>query len=86
MASLDDEQHKIVEPKATTSPNDDTIQKALNLALSELPEKQRTVFQLRYYDEMTYADIQEITGTSIGALKASYHHAAKKVEAFLRQV
>jgi RNA polymerase sigma-70 factor (ECF subfamily) len=45
-----------------------------------LPEKQKLVFNLRYYDEMSYQDIADITDTSVGALKASYHHAAKKIE------
>lgn len=55
------------------------VQKAIN----SLPEKQRVVFNLRYYDEMKYEEMSEILGTSVGALKASYHHAAKKVEKFL---
>ena len=55
----------------------------LQKAILALPEKQRLVFQLRYYDEMSYEHMHEITGTSVGALKASYHHAVKKVEAFL---
>jgi len=56
------------------------LQKAIGL----LPEKQRLVFQMRYYDEMSYADIAESTGTSEGGLKASYHHAAKKIEQYLK--
>lgn len=48
-------------------------------AIARLPEKQRLVFNMRYYDEMKYEDISEILGTSVGALKASYHHAVKKV-------
>jgi RNA polymerase sigma-70 factor (ECF subfamily) len=55
----------------------------LQKAILKLPEKQRLVFQLRYYDEMSYEKMHEITGTSVGALKASYHHAVKKVEAYL---
>ena len=50
-----------------------------------LPEKQRLVFNMRYFDEMKYEDISEIVGTSVGALKASYHHAVKKIEDFLRE-
>ena len=53
-------------------------------AVLKLPEKQRLVFQLRYYDELPYQDIAVITGTSEGALKASYHIAVKKVEAMLK--
>ncbi|MEZ5002974.1 MAG: sigma-70 family RNA polymerase sigma factor [Chitinophagales bacterium] len=52
-------------------------------ALETLPEKQRVVFQLRYFEELKYEDIAEITDTSVGALKASYHHAVKKIEHFI---
>jgi RNA polymerase sigma-70 factor (ECF subfamily) len=57
----------------------------LQQAIQSLPEKQRIVFNLRYYDEMPYEQMSEITGTSVGALKASYHHAVKKVEAFFKE-
>ena len=56
----------------------------LQLAIQELPEKQRLVFNLRYYDEMPYEDMSKILETSEGALKASYHHAAKKIEDFIK--
>lgn len=49
-------------------------------ALLDLPEKQKLVFELRYYDEMPYEEISQVTGTSVGALKATYHHALKKVK------
>ena len=55
----------------------------LQQAIQTLPEKQRVVFNLRYYDEMPYEEMSGILTTSVGALKASYHHAAKKVEAFI---
>lgn len=55
----------------------------LQQAIQSLPDKQRVVFNLRYYDEMPYEKMSEILSTSVGALKASYHHAVKKVEAFL---
>jgi len=55
----------------------------LQQAIQTLPEKQRIVFNLRYYDEMPYEQMAEILETSVGALKASYHHAVKKVETFL---
>ncbi len=61
----------------------DEIQKKLQKALLQLPDKQRLVFNMRYYDDLSYEDISEITNTSVGALKASYHHAAKKIENFL---
>lgn len=57
----------------------------LQLAIQELPEKQRIVFHLRYYDEMPYEKMSEVLETSVGALKASYHHAVKKVTAFIRE-
>lgn len=60
----------------------DEIQLKLQLAISQLPEKQRLVFNMRYFDEMKYEQISEILNTSEGALKASYHHAVKKIEEF----
>jgi RNA polymerase sigma factor (sigma-70 family) len=59
------------------------IEWKLQQAIQTLPEKQKIVFNMRYYDEMPYEDMAGILGTSVGALKASYHHAVKKVEAFL---
>ncbi len=59
------------------------IEWKLQQAIHTLPEKQRVVFNLRYYDEMPYEEMSSVLGTSVGALKASYHHAVKKVEAFL---
>ena len=58
----------------------------LQKALLSLPEKQRMVFNLKYYQEMKYEEMSEIFGTSVGALKASYHHAVKKIEKFLEGV
>ena len=55
----------------------------LQLAIQKLPERQRLVFNLRYYDAMPYEEMSRILDTSEGALKASYHHAAKKIEAFI---
>lgn len=55
----------------------------LQLAIQQLPEKQRIVFNLRYYDEMPYEQMSRVLETSEGALKASYHHAAKKIEDFI---
>ena len=55
----------------------------LQLAIQQLPEKQRVVFMLRYYDEMPYEEMSRVLDTSAGALKASYHHAAKKIEDFI---
>jgi RNA polymerase sigma factor (sigma-70 family) len=55
----------------------------LQLAIQQLPEKQRAVFNLRYYDEMPYEEMSQVLETSVGALKASYHHASKKIEEFI---
>ena len=56
----------------------------LQLAIQKLPEKQRLVFNLRYYDEMPYEEMSRVLDTSEGALKASYHHAVKKIEDFIK--
>lgn len=55
----------------------------LQVAIQQLPEKQRLVFNLRYYDEMPYEQMSKVLDTSQGALKASYHHAARKIEEFI---
>ena len=60
----------------------DEVQKQFQTAINSLPEKQRLVFNLKYFDEMKYEDMSDMLGTSIGALKASYHHAVKKISAF----
>ncbi len=61
------------------------IEHKLQQALAQLPDKQREVFCMRYYDEMPYQEMSKLLGTSEGALKASYHIAAKKIETFLLQ-
>lgn len=58
----------------------DSALSALYRALDTLPAKQRLVFQMKYFDDLPYAEIAQITGTSEGALKASYHHAVKKIQ------
>jgi len=61
----------------------DEIQVKLQLAVQSLPEKQKLVFNMRYYDEMKYEEMSKVLKTSAGALKASYHHAVKKIESFI---
>ncbi|MBS1557104.1 MAG: sigma-70 family RNA polymerase sigma factor [Bacteroidetes bacterium] len=61
----------------------DDIQLKLQKAILKLPDKQRLVFNLKYFEEMPYEEMAEITKTSVGALKASFHHAVKKIEDFL---
>lgn len=69
---------------ADNGPTPETIGKILLAALETLPDKQKSVFSLRYYDEMSYKQISEVLGTSEGALKASFHHAVKKLERFFK--
>jgi RNA polymerase sigma-70 factor, ECF subfamily len=63
----------------------DEIEKKLQLALLQLPNKQRVVFNMKYFDGMKYEEISAILSTSVGALKASYHFAVKKIEEFLKE-
>jgi RNA polymerase sigma-70 factor, ECF subfamily len=62
----------------------DKIQLKLQEAILRLPDKQRTVFNMKYFDELKYEDMSKILDTSVGALKASYHHAVKKIEEYLK--
>lgn len=64
----------------------DELQLHLQKAILTLPEKQRIVFNMRYFDEIPYEEMSEILGTSVGALKASYHHAMNKIKAYIEQV
>lgn len=63
----------------------DQLERKLQKAVLELPEKQRIVFTMKYFDEMKYEDMAEILQTSEGALKASYHHAVKKIEKYMNR-
>jgi len=63
----------------------DEIQLKLQKAIVSLPHKQQLVFNMKYFDEMKYDAISEVLDTSVGALKASYHHAVKKIESFLKE-
>ena len=62
----------------------DAIHLKLQRAILTLPTKQSLVFNMKYFDEMKYEEIAQVTGTSVGALKASYHHAVKKIEAYVK--
>ena len=66
--------------------NGNAMQRELHKAVSKLPKKQRVVFNLRYFEEMKYEDMSRVTGTSVGALKASYHHAYMKVSETLKKI
>lgn len=69
--------------KADTYFDGNEIQVKLQKAIVLLPQKQQLVFKMRYFDEIKYEQMSEILGTSVGALKASYHHAVKKIEDFM---
>ncbi len=62
----------------------DELQRRLYEAVAQLPDKQRAVFNLRYFEEMPYEEMSHIFDTSVGALKASFHHAVKKIETYIR--
>lgn len=82
--SLDDEDYSPAY-KLKSDPHFDAnkLEWKLQMAIQSLPEKQRLVFSLRYYDEMPYVKMSKVLETSEGALKASYHHAAKKIEDYI---
>lgn len=65
--------------------NGNELQIKLQKAIIRLPEKQRLVFNMKYFDEMKYEEMSEILGTSVGALKASFHHAVKKIEKYMEE-
>ena len=86
-AALDDADNNLENQLAADDYFDgDRAQVLLQKALVKLPEKQRLVFQLRYYEELSYQEMSEVLDTSVGALKSSYHHAVKKIEAYFRAV
>ncbi|MEO7802580.1 MAG: RNA polymerase sigma factor [Ginsengibacter sp.] len=69
--------------KAESNFDANKLEWKLQLGIQQLPAKQRLVFNLRYYDEMPYEEMSKVLETSTGALKASYHHAAKKIEEYI---
>jgi RNA polymerase sigma factor (sigma-70 family) len=81
-----EQQAKLVDNlKTDTWFDGDEIQLKLHKAVSLLPEKQQLVFKMKYFEEMKYEEMSEILGTSVGALKASFHHAVKKIEHYVTQ-
>jgi RNA polymerase sigma factor (sigma-70 family) len=82
--SLDDVENSISNKvKADKHFDPNKLEWKLQVAIQQLPEKQRIVFNLRYYDEMPYEEMSKVLETSEGALKASYHHAVKKIEDYI---
>jgi RNA polymerase sigma factor (sigma-70 family) len=83
--SMDDVAHSLSSKlEADPQLSGDAIQLKLQQAILKLPNKQRLVFNMKYFEEMKYEEMSEVLGTSMGALKASYHHAVKKIEAELK--
>src|ERR1700742_3446330 len=82
--SLDDVAYELADSLAdSTYFNGDQAQRKLQEAILTLPDKQRVVFNMKYYEDMKYEEMSEVLGTSVGALKASFHLAVKKIESFL---
>lgn len=86
MVPMVDVEHQLSQNLETdTYFSGDRIQMKLQQAILTLPDKQRLVFNLKYFEEMKYEEMSEILGTSVGALKASFHHAVKKIEEFMKK-
>ncbi len=83
--SLEDNDTVFIQLKADQYFDGNDAQIILQKAILTLPQKQKTVFNLRYYEEMSYKEMSDILETSVGALKASYHHAVKKIEDFIKK-
>jgi RNA polymerase sigma-70 factor (ECF subfamily) len=82
--SLDDVDFELADTLSSSDQfNGDQIQRKLQEAILTLPDKQRLVFNMKYFDDMKYEEMSDVLGTSVGALKASYHLAVKKIEAFI---
>ncbi|MBR0432641.1 MAG: sigma-70 family RNA polymerase sigma factor [Bacteroidaceae bacterium] len=85
--SIDDEAAVGVAARLESDPyfDGDETERQLQEAIAQLPAKQRQVFNLKYFDEMKYEEMSDLLGTSVGALKASYHHAVKKISDFFNR-
>ncbi|MCO5934057.1 sigma-70 family RNA polymerase sigma factor [Mucilaginibacter sp. RB4R14] len=85
--SLDDVDFELADTLSSSDQfTGDQIQRKLQDAILTLPDKQRLVFNMKYFDNMKYEEMSEVLGTSVGALKASYHLAVKKIEAFVTNI
>ncbi|MCM1292846.1 MAG: RNA polymerase sigma factor [Bacteroides sp.] len=83
----DDDGYSVITAiEADTNIDGDKLQLELRKAIAQLPEKQRLVFNMRYFDEMPYEEMSNILGTSVGALKTSYHLAVKKIEQYFDNI
>jgi len=82
--SLDDVDYELADTLSSSDQfSGDQIQRKLQEAILTLPDKQRLVFNMKYFDDMKYEEMSDVLGTSVGALKASYHLAVKKIESFI---
>ena len=86
MLSIDDEQAFMAQLSADPYFDGDETQQQLQQAIRMLPDKQRAVFNMKYFEEMKFEEISEVFGTSVGALKASYHFAVKKITAYFESL
>lgn len=80
--SIDDDSFLINNLESDEWFDGDELKKELQKAIMQLPEKQRIIFNMKYFDDMKYEDMSDILGTTVGALKASFHHAVKKIEKY----
>ncbi|MDR1585456.1 MAG: sigma-70 family RNA polymerase sigma factor [Prevotellaceae bacterium] len=85
LSSIEVEDLMLQNLKADSYFNGDEAQLKLQQAILTLPEKQRLVFNMKYFEDITYEEMEKALGTSVGALKASYHHAVKKIEKYLEE-
>ncbi|MFZ4581112.1 MAG: RNA polymerase sigma factor [Paludibacter sp.] len=86
LQSMDDEESILFQNLQADSYFDgNEVEQKLQEAILTLPEKQRLVFNMKYFEDITYEEMENILGTSVGALKASFHHAVKKIERFLNE-
>jgi RNA polymerase sigma-70 factor, ECF subfamily len=81
---IDAEDQSIYQLRADPYFEGDEVQRHLILAINRLPARQRAVFNLRYFDEMSYREMAEVLGVSVGGLKANYHHAVKKIAQYFK--
>lgn len=81
--SIDDVAHELKSQRADNYFTGEEIEIKLHQAISTLPEKQKLVFNMKYFDDLKYTEIAEVVGGSVGSLKASYFHAVKKIETFI---
>ena len=83
---MDDAENGIAATRAAEVEVDgDLIRRRLDQAIEQLPPKQKAVFSMRYFEEKSYQEMADVFTTSVGALKASYHHAVKKIESYLSE-